>query len=124
MKRIFRNVLCIMLAVLVLAGSCVSLAAAAKDYSGYKVYVCLGDSIPAGIGETNSTEKFLYRSAGSPEVRSDVSFTDVAADSYCADAAAWAAVNGISKGYSDGSFHPDAVCTRAQAVTFIFRFAA
>ena len=67
---------------------------------------------------------FLYRSAGSPEVRSDVSFTDVAADSYCAEAAAWAVANGIAKGYGDGSFHPTAGCTRAQAVTFIFRFAA
>lgn len=47
-----------------LSGSSLAFAAGAKDYSGYKVYVSLGDSIAAGIGETNRDNKFLYRTPG------------------------------------------------------------
>ena len=64
MKKTAKRILCIMLAVLMLSGTCVSLAASAKDYSGYNVYVVLGDSIAAGIGETNKDNKFLYRTPG------------------------------------------------------------
>ena len=64
---------------------------------------------------------FLWRAAGSPEPRSMSSFSDVSADSYYAKAVAWAVENGITTGTGDGKFSPDATCTRAQSVTFLFR---
>ena len=64
---------------------------------------------------------FLWRAAGSPEPKSMSSFSDVPADSYYAKAVAWAVENGITTGTGDGKFSPDATCTRAQAVTFLFR---
>ena len=64
---------------------------------------------------------FLWRAAGSPEPKAMSSFTDVAAGSYYAKAVAWAVENGITTGTGDGKFSPDATCTRAQSVTFLFR---
>ena len=66
---------------------------------------------------------FLWRAAGSPAAASTVTFSDVPADSYYATAVAWAVENGITVGTGDGKFSPDAICTRAQAVTFLFRAA-
>ena len=48
-------------------------------------------------------------------------FSDVPADSYYAKAVAWAVENGITGGTGDGKFSSDATCTRAQAVTFLYR---
>ena len=64
---------------------------------------------------------FLWRAAGSPEPKNMSSFTDVPADSYYAKAVAWAVENGITGGTGDGKFSPDATCTRAQAMTFLYR---
>ena len=64
---------------------------------------------------------FLWRAAGSPEPKSMSSFSDVSVDSYYAKAVAWAVENGITTGTGDGKFSPDATCTRAQSVTFLFR---
>ena len=64
---------------------------------------------------------FLWRAAGSPEPKAMSSFSDVSADSYYAKAVAWAVENGITTGTGDGKFSPDATCTRAQSVTFLFR---
>ena len=64
---------------------------------------------------------FLWRAAGSPEPKSMSSFSDVSADSYYAKAVAWAVENGITTGAGDGKFSPDATCTRAQSVTFLYR---
>ena len=65
---------------------------------------------------------FLWRAAGSPEPKSAaMPFTDVPADAYYAKAVAWAVENGITKGTSDTMFSPDASCTRAQIVTFLWR---
>ncbi len=64
---------------------------------------------------------FLWRAAGSPEPKSGSSFADVAADAYYAKAVAWAMENGITKGTSETTFHPDETCTRAQGVTFLYR---
>ena len=64
---------------------------------------------------------FLWRAAGSPEPKSGNSFADVAADAYYAKAVAWAVENGITKGTSETTFHPDETCTRAQGVTFLYR---
>ena len=64
---------------------------------------------------------FLWRAAGCPEPESVSSFADVPADSYYAKAVAWAVENGITAGTGDGMFSPNATCTRAQAMTFIWR---
>ena len=64
---------------------------------------------------------FLWRAAGSPAPKSMSSFADVAEDAYYAKAVAWAVENGITGGTGDGKFSPDATCTRAQAVTFLYR---
>ena len=64
---------------------------------------------------------FLWRAAGSPEPKNMSNFSDVPADSYYAKAVAWAVENGITTGTGDGKFSPDATCTRAQSVTFLFR---
>ena len=64
---------------------------------------------------------FLWRAAGAPEPEDADSFTDVPKDSYYAKAAAWAVENGIASGVSATEFAPDAICTRAQIVTFLWR---
>ena len=50
-------------------------------------------------------------------------FVDVATGSYYEDAVDWAVENGITKGTDDTHFSPDGICTRAQAVTFLWRTA-
>ena len=50
-------------------------------------------------------------------------FTDVADDAYYADAVAWAIANGVTSGTSAATFSPNASCTRAQMVTFLWRAA-
>ena len=65
---------------------------------------------------------FLWRAAGSPEPEGTAAgMTDVAAGSYYEKAVAWAIENGITTGTADGLFAPDATCTRAQSMTFLFR---
>ena len=65
---------------------------------------------------------FLWRAAGSPEPEGTAAgMTDVAAGSYYEKAVAWAIENGITTGTADGLFAPDATCTRAQGMTFLFR---
>lgn len=65
---------------------------------------------------------FLWRAAGSPApVSAKTRFADVAASSYYSDAVLWAVENGITNGTSDTTFSPDAVCTRAQIVAFLWR---
>ena len=63
---------------------------------------------------------FLYRAVGM-QTESQVTFPDVAADSYCADAVAWAVENGVTKGLANGLFGPNENCTRGQIVTFLYR---
>ena len=65
---------------------------------------------------------FLWRAAGSPAAKSAVMpFADVKAGSYYYDAVLWAVEQGITKGTGDTMFSPDATCTRAQIVTFLWR---
>ena len=65
---------------------------------------------------------FLWRAAGSPEPKGTAAgMTDVVPGSYYAKAVAWAVENGITTGTAEGTFSPDATCTRAQAVTFLAR---
>lgn len=69
---------------------------------------------------------FLWRAAGSPEPTSYSNpFTDVSGSGAMAPyykAILWAVEKGITSGYPDGTFRPNAVCTRAQFVTFLWRF--
>lgn len=68
---------------------------------------------------------FLYRCAGSPAVEHAVSFDDIAPTAYYAEAVAWAAAAGVTGGTGNNCFSPDAVCTRAQIVCFLYQhFAA
>ena len=64
---------------------------------------------------------FLWRAEGSPAAGSSDPFTDVAADAYYADAVLWAVKEGITNGSTATTFSPDVTCTRAQAVTFLYR---
>ena len=66
---------------------------------------------------------FLWRAAGSPVVNYAMNMTDVAEDAYYGEAVRWALSEGITTGIGDTAFGPDAACTRAQAVAFLFRYA-
>ena len=66
----------------------------------------------------------LYRYLGSPKYEAGSGFVDVVDGAFYADAVMWAAANGVAKGFNDGAFRPDAACTRAQIVSFIYRAAA
>ena len=77
---------------------------------------------PNGICTRAQAVTFLWRAAGSPAPKTKVMpFADVKAGSYYYDAVLWAVENGITKGTSDTTFSPDATCSRAQIVTFLWR---
>ena len=66
---------------------------------------------------------FLWRAAGSPEPESDYEpFRDVPKDAYYRKAVLWAAGEGITSGTSAATFSPNATVTRAQTVTFLWRW--
>ena len=67
------------------------------------------------------TVTFLYRAAGSPAAVPGSSFSDVSGNAYYADAVSWAVEKGITSGTAAAAFSPDADCTRAQIVTFLYR---
>lgn len=89
------------------------------------------NGVTGGIGENLFGAKlpctraqivtFLWRAAGSPEPKGMSGFVDVSADAYYAKAVAWAVEQGIVSGTSATTFSPDAVCTRAQSVAFLYR---
>lgn len=65
---------------------------------------------------------FLWRFAGQPEPSTASNpFQDVSAQAYYAKAVLWAAENAVTSGTSNTTFSPDATCTRAQVVTFLYR---
>lgn len=64
---------------------------------------------------------FLYRAAGSPSGYGNSGYTDVPETSYCAAPVAWAVALRVTSGTSAITFSPDAICTRAQIVTFLYR---
>jgi hypothetical protein len=64
---------------------------------------------------------FLWRMAGKPAPTQAAAFTDLTEDWY-ADAVAWASENGVTNGTSADKFSPDQTCTRAQIVTFLYRY--
>ncbi len=77
---------------------------------------------PDGLCTRAQAVTFLWRAAGSPKPETDkMPFADVASGSYYHDAVLWAVENGIAKGTSETTFSPDATCSRAQIVTFLWR---
>ena len=67
---------------------------------------------------------FLWRLAGQPEPKSTKNpFSDVQSGKYYYKAVLWAAEQGITKGYKDGTFRPDDTCLREHVVTFLYRYA-
>ena len=64
---------------------------------------------------------FLWRAVGTPAAGTANPFEDVAAGSYCETAVLWAVENGVTNGTTASTFSPNATCTRAQIVTFLYR---
>lgn len=103
----------------------------ADDYYYEAVKWASENGVTGGIGENLFGAKlpctraqivtFLWRAAGSPEPKGMSGFVDVSADAYYAKAVAWAVEQGIVSGTSATTFSPDAVCTRAQSVAFLYR---
>lgn len=103
----------------------------ADDYYYEAVKWASENGVTGGIGENLFGAKlpctraqivtFLWRAAGSPEPKGMSGFVDVSADAYYAKAVAWAVEQGIVSGTSATTFNPDAVCTRAQSVAFLYR---
>ena len=76
---------------------------------------------PDATVNRGQTVTFLWRANASPVVNYAMDFTDVAADAYYAEAVRWAVSEGITSGTSGNSFSPNADCTRAQIVTFLYQ---
>ena len=72
------------------------------------------------VSRTHTIEVIFMKANGNPQTGV---FVDVATGSYYEDAVDWAVENGITKGTDDSHFSPDGICTRAQAVTFLWRAA-
>ena len=72
------------------------------------------------VSRTHTIEVIFMKANGNPQTGV---FVDVATGSYYEDAVDWAVENGITKGTDDIHFSPDGICTRAQAVTFLWRTA-
>ena len=97
-----------------------------KDYAVSNVKID-GKSIGAvksytfvNVSRTHTIEVIFMKANGNPQTGV---FVDVATGSYYEDAVDWAVENGITKGTDDTHFSPDGICTRAQAVTFLWRTA-
>ena len=105
---------------------------APNDFCYDAVMWAVGRDITGGIGNDTfgpnlpctraQAVTFLWRAAGSPEPETRVMpFTDVPVGSYYYNAVLWAIENGITEGTRDTMFSPDATCSRAQIVTFLWR---
>ena len=105
---------------------------APSDFCYDAVMWAVGSDITGGIGNYTfgpnlpctraQAVTFLWRAAGSPEPETRaMPFTDVPVGSYYYNAVLWAIENGITEGTSDTMFSPDATCSRAQIVTFLWR---
>ena len=77
---------------------------------------------PDGVCTRAQAVTFLWRAAGSPAAKASAQpFADVKAGSYYDDAVRWAVENGVTVGTSATTFSPNATCSRAQIVTFLWR---
>ena len=99
------------------------------------VYWALDNNVTAGYGKGTfrptagltraQTVTFLYNLAGRPNVDGLTAqeFTDVKASDWYYSAVKWAAANKITSGYGQGTFRPNATCTRAMIVSFLMSYA-
>ncbi len=78
--------------------------------------------LPKGLCTRAQIVTFLWRAAGSPVVNYAMNLTDVPEDAYYAEAVRWALSQGITTGIGKKQFDPDAVCTRGQAMAFLYRY--
>ena len=76
---------------------------------------------PDAVIDRAQAVTFLYRANGAPSATEHTAFTDVPQTAYYADAVKWAVDHGITTGTSATAFSPNASCTRAQIVTFLYR---
>ncbi|MBR7015336.1 MAG: S-layer homology domain-containing protein [Lachnospiraceae bacterium] len=100
------------------------------------VYWALANNITSGYGEgtfqPNATVtraqvvQFLYNIAGRPSIEGlkAESFRDVKENAWYYNAVTWASANGITSGYGEGTFQPNALCTRAMIAKFLRQYAA
>lgn len=97
------------------------------------VHFCLQNGLMVGVTEdtfqpdTATTRgmiaAMLYRLEGQPAVTGANPFPDVKSGSYCDDATAWAAANGIVTGYESGEFRPGRAITRQEMAAILYRYA-
>lgn len=97
------------------------------------VHFCLQNGLMVGVTEdtfqpdTATTRgmiaAMLYRLEGQPAVTGANPFPDVKSGSYCDDATAWAATNGIVTGYESGEFRPGQAITRQEMAAILYRYA-
>lgn len=102
------------------------------DYFYKAVLWALDEGITQGISDTtfgademcsrSHIVTFLWRAQHRPQPTASRSFADVTENDYFYDAVAWASEEKITTGTSNATFSPDAPCTRAQIVTFLYRF--
>lgn len=105
---------------------------AADTYYYDAVLWAAGNGVTAGTDDTHFSPNrpctraqvvtFLWRAAGCPKAEGKTPFTDVAADTYYSDAVTWAYEQGITGGTSATTFSPNTAVTRAQVVTFLYRY--
>jgi hypothetical protein len=81
----------------------------------------LGGGGGAGGGAAETTTPDTTETPADDVTTTTGTFKDVASTSYYYDAVEWAVANGITTGTSATTFEPDVICTRAQAVTFLWR---
>ncbi len=79
---------------------------------------------PGNIVTRSQTATILWRAAGTPAAAASNPFTDVTGDSYYYNAVLWAVNEGITNGVSSSTFSSLDPCTRAQIVTFLYRYIA
>ncbi len=106
---------------------------AKSDYYYDAVKWAVDNGVTTGVTDTNfapgnpctraQTVTFLWRAAGMPQAANRVNpFTDVSVNDYYYEAVLWAVENGITGGTTATTFSPNATCTRAQVVTFLWRY--
>ena len=102
----------------------------ADSYYAKAVAWAIENGVTTGVGGdhfapddacTRAQAVTLLARALSARAEGKAAFSDVPADSYYADAVAWAAASGITEGIGGGLFGPSNDCTRAQIVTFLYR---
>jgi len=138
MKRPFRSLFSLLMALCILIGLCPAVFAAepftdvsTADWYSKPVLWAKENSITSGKTETTfapdegctraQVVTFLWAANGSPlPLRKHIPFGDVSPDAWYATAVQWAAEKGITNGISENAFGPHQTCTRAQIVTFLY----